>query len=174
MSTLTVWEFDTVDGADNALVKLQELQRQQLIEVIDGAVVTYPQGAKKPKTRQLNHPSGAFALGGAFWGFLFGLIFFVPFLGMAVGAGMGALMGSLTDVGINDDFIKQTRQKITPGTSALFLYTGRVVQDRVIDEFKKLPGNPELLQSNLSKEQEAKLREAFGEEAEEGQAEPVS
>ena len=93
---------------------------------------------------------------------------------MAVGAGMGALMGSLTDVGINDDFIKQTRQKITPGTSALFLYTGRVVQDRVIDEFKKLPGNPELLQSNLSNEQEAKLREAFGEEAEEGQAEPAS
>jgi uncharacterized membrane protein len=169
MATLTVWEFDTVDGADNALAKLQELQRQQLIEVIDGAIVTYPQGAKKPKTKQLNHPAGAFALGGAFWGLLFGLIFFVPFLGLAIGAGMGALMGSMTDVGINDDFIKQVRQKITPGTSALFLYTGRVVTDRVIDEFKKLPGNPELLQSNLSSEQEAKLREAFGEEEEEGQ-----
>jgi uncharacterized membrane protein len=169
MATLTVWKFDTVDGADNALSKLQDLQRQELIEVIDGAVVTYPVGAKKPKTRQLQHPAGVFALGGAFWGMLFGLIFFVPLLGMAIGAGMGALMGAMTDVGINDDFIKQARAQITPGSSALFLYTGRVVQDRVIEQFKALPGHPELMQSNLSTEQEAKLREAFGEEAESAQ-----
>jgi uncharacterized membrane protein len=130
-------------------------------------VVSFPQGAKKPKTRQLHHAAGAFALGGAFWGMLFGLIFFVPLLGMAIGAGMGALMGAMTDVGINDDFIMQTRQKITPGTPALFLYTGRVAQDRVLEQFKTLPGHPELMQSNLSTEQEARLREAFGEEAEE-------
>ena len=52
---------------------------------------------------------------------LFGLIFFVPFLGMAIGAAMGALTGSMMDVGIDDDFIKASREKITPGTSALFL-----------------------------------------------------
>jgi len=40
MATLTVWKFDTTDGADFALAKLQELQRQELIEVLDGAVVT--------------------------------------------------------------------------------------------------------------------------------------
>jgi uncharacterized membrane protein len=167
MATLTVWKFDTVDGADTALVKLQDLQRQQLIEVIDGAIVTYPQGAKKPKTRQLHHPAGAFALGGAFWGLLFGLIFFIPLIGLAIGAGMGALMGSMTDVGIDDNFIKQVRGKVTPGTSALFLYTGRVVQDKVLDEFKQLPGHPELMQSNLTTEQEEALRQAFGEEQEE-------
>jgi uncharacterized membrane protein len=166
MATLTVWKFDTPDGADNALAKLQELQREQLIEVIDGAVVTYPQGAKKPKTRQLNHPAGAFALGGAFWGMLFGLIFFIPLLGLAIGAGMGALMGSMTDVGIDDNFIKQVRGSITPGSSALFLYTGKVVTDKVLAAFKQLPGNPELMQSNLSDDQEAKLREAFGEQVE--------
>ena len=75
-------------------------------------------------------------------------------------------MGSMTDVGIDDNFIKQARDKITPGTSALFLYTDKVVQDKVLAEFKAMPGNPELMQSNLSGEQEAKLREAFGEEAE--------
>jgi uncharacterized membrane protein len=166
MTALTVWKFDTADGASNALSMLQNLQRQQLIEVIDGAVVTYPQGAKKPKTKQLNHPAGAFALGGAFWGMLFGLIFFVPLLGLAIGAGMGALMGSMTDVGIDDNFIKQARAKITPGTSALFLLTGKVTTDKVLEEFKKAPGNPELMQSNLSEEQEARLREAFGEQVE--------
>jgi uncharacterized membrane protein len=71
---------------------------------------------------------------------------------------------TLTDVGIDDNFIKQARDKVTPGTSALFLYTGNVVQDRVAAEFKELPGHPELIQSNLSNEQEARLREAFAEE----------
>jgi uncharacterized membrane protein len=164
MTALTVWKFDTPDGADNALAKVQQLQREQLLEVLDGAIVTYPQGAKKPKTRQLHNPTANFALGGAFWGMLFGLIFFIPLLGLAIGAGMGALMGALTDVGIDDNFVKQAREKITPGTSALFLYTGAVVQDKVLAEFKELPGNPELMQSNLSMDQEAKLREAFAEE----------
>jgi len=171
MATLTVWKFDRADGADIALAKLQELQREQLIEVQDGAVVTYPQGAKKPKTRQLSNIAGVGALGGAFWGMLFGLIFFIPLLGLAIGAGMGALMGAMTDVGIDDNFIKQARDKITPGTSALFLLTANVVQDKVATEFRALPGNPELMQSNLSAEQEAKLREAFGEEPESGTAE---
>ena len=166
MATLTVWKFDTVDGADNALARLEALQREQLIEVLDGAVVKYPQGAKKPKTRQLHNTAAAGALGGAFWGMLFGLIFFIPLIGLAIGAGMGAIAGAMTDVGIDDNFIKQTRDKVTPGTSALFLYTGKVVEDKVIAEFKQLPGNPELIQSNLSAEQEARLRDAFVEEPE--------
>jgi len=160
MATLTAWKFDRADGADIALAKLQDLQREQLIEVQDGAVVTYPQGANKPKTRQLYNPAASTALGGAFWGMLFGLIFFIPLLGLAIGAGMGAM----SDFGIDDDFVKQAPDKITPGTSALFLLTANAVQDRVLAEFKALPGNPELIESNLSAEQEARLREAFGEE----------
>ena len=57
---------------------------------------------------------------GAFWGMLFGLIFFVPFFGLAVGAAMGALSGKFNDYGIDDNFIKQTRAKVTEGTSACF------------------------------------------------------
>src|SRR4030095_11241776 len=153
MTTLSVLEFNSADGADQALQTLQRLQQQQLIKLVDAAVVTWPQGSKGPKTRQAFSTTRAGALGGAFWGFLFGLIFFVPLLGMAIGAGMGALIGSLSDVGIDDNFIKEVRGKVTPGTSALFLYTANVVQDKVLAEFKTLPGNPELMQSNLSSEQ---------------------
>jgi uncharacterized membrane protein len=106
--------------------------------------------------------TGGLALGGAFWGFLFGLIFFVPFLGLAIGAGMGAIMGSMTDVGIDDDFIKSVREKITPGTSALFLMSQDAVLDKVKDAFQGQ--HADLIQTNLSEEQEAKLREAFSEE----------
>jgi uncharacterized membrane protein len=165
MATFTVWKFDSAGGADAALTTLERLQKEELIQVLDGAVVSWPEGAKKPKTRQLHSTAGAGALGGAFWGFLFGLLFFVPLLGMAIGAGMGALSGSLTDVGINDDFIKRVRDQITPGTSALFLMSQGAVQDKVADEMRSQMGHAELIHTNLSHEQEEKLREAFTEDA---------
>jgi uncharacterized membrane protein len=125
-------------------------------------VVSWPEGAKKPRTRQLASLTGAGALGGAFWGFLFGLLFFIPLVGMAVGAAMGALTASLADVGIDDDFIRQVRDKVTPGTSALFLLTSGAVEDKVRDAFHGT--RMELIQTNLSNEQEQRLREAFEEE----------
>ena len=91
---------------------------------------------------------------------LFGLIFFVPFFGAAVGGLMGALAGHFTDYGIDDKFIKEVRDKITPGTSALFLLTSDAVMDRVVDAAKTLP-KFEIIATNLPKEQEEKLRAAF-------------
>jgi uncharacterized membrane protein len=159
MSTLSVWRFDTPDGADKAVETLGALSVQQLVTVHDAATVTWPEGAKKPKTRQLANLAGAGALGGAFWGLLFGLLFLVPLLGAAIGAAAGALAGKLSDVGINDDFIRRTREQITPGTSALFVLTSDAVVDRVRDAFAG--ARAELLFTNLSTEQENALREAF-------------
>lgn len=163
MSTLTVWKFTSVDGADKALGKLQDLQKQQLIQVLDAAVVSWPTGRKRPKTYQAMDTVGAGALGGAFWGMLFGLIFFVPLFGLVVGAAAGAISGKFTDYGINDDFIKELQSKVTEGTSALFLLTGQVTLDKVEAAFTA-DEKGELIQSNLSAEQEAKLREDFGAE----------
>jgi uncharacterized membrane protein len=162
MATLTAWAFQGVGDADATIDKLKSLQAQQLINIQDAAVVTWEVGKKKPKTRQLNNLAGAGALGGAFWGMLFGLLFFIPLLGAAIGAGIGALTGSMTDVGIDDTFIDGVKQKVTPGTSALFLLTSDVVEDRVKNELSGT--RAELIASNLSADQEAKLREVFGEE----------
>jgi uncharacterized membrane protein len=162
MAALTVWKFNTPDGAEQALAKLTALAKQQLIALEDAAVVSWPAGAKKPKTRQMQSTAGAGALGGAFWGMLFGLLFFVPFLGMAIGAAMGAMMGHFADYGINDDFIKQVREKVTEGTSALFLLSANATIDKVAAAFEGT--HMELIQSNLTQEQEAALRAAFGEE----------
>jgi uncharacterized membrane protein len=142
------------------VVVLEGLQEQKLIQVDDYATVSWPVGAKKPKTKQEYGGAGRGALDGAFWGMLFGLIFFVPFLGAAIGAAFGALTSSMVDVGIDDDFIKKSRSNITEGTSALFLLSENAVVDRVVDAFKTLPAH-ELIASNLSAEQEAKLKEAF-------------
>jgi uncharacterized membrane protein len=161
MQRLTVWRFESPSGAEDAVQTLQSLAKQELIKVHDAAVVSWETGAKKPKTRQLHNLAGAGALGGAFWGLLFGLIFFVPLLGLAIGAASGALSGSLADVGIDDGFIKKTRDQVTPGTSALFLLSSDAVVDRVRDAFAGQ--HPELLFTNMSDEQEKALREAFAE-----------
>jgi uncharacterized membrane protein len=162
MATLTVWKFDTPDGADRAVTTLKDLSHQQLINLHDAASVTWQVGAKKPKTRQLSSLAGAGALGGAFWGMLFGLIFFVPLLGAAIGAAAGALGGAFTDVGIDDGFIKRVREDVTPGTSALFLLSSGAVLDRVSEAFTGQHG--ELVRTNLTHEQEETLRAAFADE----------
>lgn len=159
MATLTVWKFPTSGGAAEAEQTLEQLSKQQLIVLQDAAIVYWPEGAKKPKTQQLNSMKAVGALGGSFWGLLFGLLFFVPFLGMAVGAAMGALTASLTDVGINDEFIRTVREQITPGTSALFVLSSEAVVDKVHQAFEGKP--MQLVSTNLSSEQEAKLRDAF-------------
>ncbi len=161
MATLTVWKFPTALGAEQAEHTLEQLSKQELIKVHDAAIVSFREGAKKPKTRQLSNMTGAGALGGSFWGLLFGLIFFVPLLGMAVGAGLGALSGSMTDVGIDDEFIRTMRDEITPGTSALFVLSSDAVIDKVKDAFEGQ--SMELVRTNLSNEQETALREVFGE-----------
>ena len=163
MATLTALKFDTAEGAQQTENLLLQLQQQGLIQVNDGAVVSWPVGAKKPKTKQLTSMAGVGALGGAFWGLLFGLLFFIPLLGMAIGAGVGALTGAFADVGISDKFINQVKASVTPGTSALFLLTSNAVTDRVVAAIQEQGLKPELISSNLSSEQEAKLREAFGE-----------
>ena len=162
MATLTVLKFETVDGAAKALDVIKDLSKQKLINLHDAAIVTWPEGKKKPKTEQLHDLKGAGALSGAFWGMLFGLIFFVPIIGLAVGAAIGALTGSMTDIGIDDEFIRTIRSKVTEGTSALFLMTSDAVEDRVLEAMKQL--NFELIASNMSKAEEEKLRAAFAEE----------
>jgi uncharacterized membrane protein len=86
MATLSVLKFNDPYGADRVLLALQGLQERQMITLEDAAVVSWPQGNKKPTTRQLHSTAGAGAGWGTFWGFLIGLIFFMPLLGAAMGA----------------------------------------------------------------------------------------
>ena len=159
-SSLVVLKFDSPEGADKGLEIAASLQKQHLLELLDAAIVTWPKGKKKPKTRHGGDVTCAGAWYGAFWGMLLGLIFFVPFLGAAMGAAVGALSAHFADYGIGKDFIEQVRGKVKEGTSALFLLVGQVTTDRVVEAFKAAP-KFEIIASNLSNEQEEKLKAAF-------------
>ncbi|HMR65302.1 MAG TPA: DUF1269 domain-containing protein [Anaerolineae bacterium] len=162
MATLTVLKFESAGGAEKMLDTLKGLSKQELIKIHDAAIVNWPEGKKKPKTRQLVSMAGAGALSGAFWGMLFGILFLVPLFGMAVGAAMGALSGAFADYGIDDDFIKSVREKVTEGTSALFLLSSGAVMDKIVEAVKDQKF--EIIASNLSKEEEDNLRAVFAEE----------
>ncbi|HMF13454.1 MAG TPA: DUF1269 domain-containing protein [Gemmataceae bacterium] len=162
MATVTVLKFPTAEGANETLGRVKDLQKQHLIKLHDAAIVSWPAGKKSPKTKQLVDLVGMGAMSGMFWGMLLGLIFATPLFGMAVGAAFGALGGAFRDYGIDDDFIKRVRSQVTEGTSALFLMTSEAVMDRVVDAMKNVKF--EIVATNLSKDQEHKLREAFGQE----------
>jgi uncharacterized membrane protein len=160
MATLTAWKFDRPDGASLAMRTVKELNNEGLIDVQEAAIVEWPVGQRKPKTRQLNDLTGRYALGGMFWGFLFGILFFVPVIGAGVGAAAGAVWGKMEDLGVDEDFIKNVKEQVTEGTSALFLLTSGGVGDRIRQRFAGT--RMELIESNLSAEDEAAPRERLG------------
>jgi uncharacterized membrane protein len=159
MATVTVLRFPTATGADEVLGNVQALQKQHLITLHDAAIVSWPQGHQAPRTRQLVDLVSSGALSGMFWGILFGLIFITPFFGLALGGAVGAIGGALRDYGIDDEFIQSVRGAVTPGTSALFLMTSGAVLDRVAEALKDR--DFEIIATNLSGEQERRLRELF-------------
>jgi uncharacterized membrane protein len=161
MSTLVVLTFKDEASAEQMRDKLVGLQKLELIKLSDAAVVVRQQDGKV-KVKQAVSLVGAGALGGAFWGMLIGLLFWAPWLGLAVGAVAGAAGAALSDYGVDDKFIKEVGAKIEPGHSALFLLVDRWTEDKVMDEIRGF--DAEVLQTSLSKEDEAKLRAAFGAE----------
>jgi len=161
MATLTAWRFDTPSGADAATATVRELVRVGAVSVLDLAVVRWTDGERTPTASPVLDDAAPVTLGAAFWGMLFGLVFYIPLLGASVGAATGALAGTLTDVGIDDGFIHQVRDQVTPGTSALFLIADDDVVERVRDALQGALA--ELVLAELGLDQERALREVFEE-----------
>lgn len=159
MTELVVVAFDNETGAAEMREALIELQKQKLVTLDDAAVVVrQPDG--KVKVKQAVNLVGTGALGGAFWGMLVGLLFWMPWMGLAMGALSGALAGALSDYGVDDEFVREVGNTIQPGHSALFLLIREATPDKLMDELKQFNGK--ILQTSLSKEDEARLKEAFG------------
>jgi uncharacterized membrane protein len=158
MSTLVVIEYNDMYKAEEVRLLLRKLQKDYLID-LDDAVVAVKDQKGKVKLHQAVNLAAYGALSGGFWGSLIGLIFLNPLLGLAVGAGAGAVSGALTDIGINDDFMKQLAHGLTPGSSALFVLVRSSTDDKVLEELKGTGGK--ILKTSLTHEDEAKLQAAI-------------
>jgi len=158
MSDLIVIEFDTEAKAEEVRHKLLDMQSEYLIEMED-AVIAVKQANGRVKLNQIFHPAAAGAAYGGFWGLLVGFIFLMPLAGVALGAASGALGGALTDVGINDRFMKEVAATIHSGNAALFLLIRKMTADKVLADLKGIGGK--VLQTSLDGTQENALRAAI-------------
>ena len=158
MRKLIVVTYDTELKAEEVRLDFLKMQKSYLVSIEDAVVVVKKQDGKV-KLHQMYHLTASGAVGGGFWGVLVGLIFLNPLLGLVVGAGAGAVAGALTDVGINDDFMKQLGENLKPGSSALFVLVDSELTDKVLDELRGTGGT--VMQSSLSHEDEARLQAAI-------------
>ncbi len=158
MSTLVVVGYDDQFKAEEVRLTLLKLQKDYLIDMED-AVVAVKDAKGKVKLHQAVNLTAAGAVSGGFWGSLIGLIFLNPLLGLAVGATAGAVSGALTDVGVDDRFMKELATSMNPGSSVLFVLVRKSTPDKVLDHIKGTGGK--VLKTSLSHEDEAKLQAAL-------------
>jgi uncharacterized membrane protein len=158
MSTLVVIGYDDTFKAEEIRLKLWKMQKDYLVDLED-AVVAVKDDKGKIKLHQAINLTAAGAAGGGFWGALIGLLFLNPLLGLAVGAAAGAASGALTDVGIDDRFMKDLAANMKSGSSTLFVLVRKATPDKVLEELKGTGGT--ILKTSLSHDDEAKLQAAL-------------
>jgi uncharacterized membrane protein len=155
MSNLIAIAYPDRATAEEVLATLGRLQTERSIELEDAVIVTRNEDGKV-KLHQTAKLAASGAAGGALWGGLIGLLFFAPLVGMAIGAASGGAAGALSDVGVDDRFLKDLGTKLEPGSAALIVLVHRSTPDKVLPEISGFGG--EVIQSSLSDDAEAQLQ----------------
>jgi uncharacterized membrane protein len=158
MSDLVVIAFPTEAKAEEVRQKLLGMQKEYLIELGD-AVIAVKDAQGRIKLNQLINTTAVGAVSGAFWGSLIGLIFLMPLAGAAIGVASGTLGGYLSDIGIDDKWMKDIAAAIQPGTAALFVLVRKVTADKVLDGLKGEGGT--IMKTSLDHTKEAALQAAL-------------
>lgn len=157
MADLIAIVFESEARAEEVRDKVLELRKEYLIDIGDACIAVKTD--KGVKLHQLVNTTGAGAVGGSFWGLLIGVLFMNPVVGVAAGAAGGAIAGALTDIGVNDRFMKNLTEEVKDGEAVLFLLVTKVTGDKVLERLSGIGGR--ILQTSLDHEREEKLREAM-------------
>ena len=131
MST-TAWRFRGTEGADAAVLRLKQLDAQDLIDVQDVTVIRWPHYATAPQVQE--HVTSEASKASSF-------------------------AKKLTKAGIDAGMLDSVKGDMTPGTSALVLLSADAAIDTVVQAFEGQA--MELIRSDLSVQQEDLLRDAF-------------
>ncbi len=158
MAELIVITYDDVHQAEEVRLKLLKMQKEYLVDLEDAVIAVKDQNGKV-KLRQMYDLTASGAMSGGFLGILIGLLFLNPLLGFVVGSASGALGGALSDIGINDKFMKELAANIKEGKSVLFILVRKVTPDKVLAELRGMGGK--IVQTSLTHEEEKKLQEAL-------------
>ena len=158
MADLVEITFPSEAQAERVRQKLLDMQQEYLIEIAD-AVIAVKQPNGRVKLNQLFNPTATGAVSGTFWGALIGFIFLMPLAGAAIGAASGALGGALTDVGINDRFMKDAAQSLQSGQATLFVLIRKMTTDKVLAALQGEGGT--VIRTSFDESKEEALRAAL-------------
>lgn len=140
---------------------LCELEEESVIEVGDAVVATRNDKGKVRLHQSLPLVSAGSAVG-TFSGMLLGMLLLNPLFGSIAGAAVGAAAAAaFGDVGIDDNFMKELGETLTPGSSALFIVVRKSDPkqiDQLLDRLKPFAGRGKILQCNMPAENEVLLR----------------
>jgi len=155
-SSFTAIVFDDGQKAEEARLKLLKLQHEGFIELEDAVVVVKEQDGSV-RYHQMHTMAKKGGIAGSVTGLIVGSILLHPLIGAVLGAVTGAVSASLTEVGIEERFVRELSEKFGPGCSALFTLIRKADPDRTAEEFLGFGGK--VLVSSLSKESESAIQE---------------
>jgi uncharacterized membrane protein len=131
MPSLTVWRYDSPMGADAGVVRLKNLEQQGALTVHDAITVTWLAQEEQPRIGQVHHATAAAAGKGSLLGGLIGLVVLAPAAGAAAGAAIGAVAHRLRGTGIDRDLLREVKEALEPGTSALIVLSSDADLDAI-------------------------------------------
>ncbi|MCU0682059.1 MAG: DUF1269 domain-containing protein [Polyangiaceae bacterium] len=162
--SLVVLGFDARTRADEAWLAVKRLHAGHKLVLHDAVFITKNQAGGADVTETVDPTPGSAALDGSVWGLLFGTLLGGPVGGLVAGAlsaGTGALLAKLIDVGVSDATVRDLRQTILPGTTALALLLSHIDQPAVLAELRRFAG-AKLVATTLPEAALAAIKEALG------------
>jgi uncharacterized membrane protein len=159
MATLVAITFEDQESASDVLRRVRQIEREGQIRLSDTAVVVNDREGKIHTQNELDSGVETGATVGGMLGLALSFLF--PLAGLAVGIAGGALVGRMFEQGVDKELVKEVREQLTPGTSALFLMVQSGSPDAAIAAVR--PHKGKVYQSALSYETEQSLRRALGE-----------
>ena len=130
--TTTAWRFSSTEGADEAVLKLKQLEAAKLVEVQDVTVIRWPQYASEPAVGE--HVTEE-------------------------GSKVSSLVHRLKHSGIDSSMVQSAKGDMTPGTSVLVLLTPETAVDAFAKAFEGQ--GVELIRSDLSVQEQDEVRSAL-------------
>lgn len=127
----TAWRFAGTEGADDAVVRLKQLAAQDQINLMDVAVLRWPEYAPEPMTTE--HVTQE-------------------------GGKVATMFRKLQHATVDSSMIDTVKHDLRPGTSAMVMLSSDANLDAVVHAFEGQP--MELLRTDLSVPDQDRLRMA--------------
>lgn len=154
---LVVVAFDNEFLAFTLRDVLCDLEEEGALQIGDAVVATRNASGKVRLHQSIPLFTNRTVLG-AFGGLMMGFLILNPLFGAAAGAAVGLASGALSDVGIDDAFMKTLGETLTPGSSALFVVVRKTKPEILLERLQSFAGRGKVLQTTMTPENEAILR----------------